>query len=366
MRYDFTSPGGNVASSLLDLMVRQKAEERQAMLDSLHQRDVESQMQDRATNRKIQEENVAISQQARAQAEQAAKISGGLRVAEATPAGTELTPESEAALKDANLGQLIKQGVPTGGAMDASIGEGPVMQTHNTFTGTAKQSHEAEVLAQKQALAEVQAELKRAHDEAMAFAAEGRNKEAQQRLDMAQQRLESMMQIQGLNAQLTQTKIDAAHDKEKSAADAKKAAEGQRGEVARLAQEVMNDPNLSHVLGPLAGVTPSMREGSIALDSKIKRLNSMLSLEGRSALKGSGAISDFEAKMLEAAASTLGNQRVDPGTYVTELKRVSGLGGYAPGAKDEIPGAPPTVPPAGGAVTWERGPDGRPRPVTTR
>ena len=60
--------------------------------------------------------------------------------------------------------------------------------------------------------------------------------------------------------------------------------------------------------------------GSGATQADWNALKSMLSLEGRSQLKGSGAISDFEAKILEQAAT----EGIDP-TRMTEEQFVSRL-----------------------------------------
>lgn len=67
----------------------------------------------------------------------------------------------------------------------------------------------------------------------------------------------------------------------------------------------------SGLLSSLPGVGGFIDAGT---RSQVNQLKNMLSLENRQQLKGSGAISDFEAKMLEKAASTLGTLTTDRGS----------------------------------------------------
>lgn len=53
----FTSPGAAVANTLADILTQKRLESRQAMIDRLNEENIRSQMADRETNRKIQEEN---------------------------------------------------------------------------------------------------------------------------------------------------------------------------------------------------------------------------------------------------------------------------------------------------------------------
>lgn len=76
--------------------------------------------------------------------------------------------------------------------------------------------------------------------------------------------------------------------------------------------------------------------------TQAKQLNAMLSLENRQKLKGSGAISDFEARTLADAASSLG---IDPSTgysslgndaFKAELRRIKGIFANAAGLEASV------------------------------
>jgi hypothetical protein len=58
--------------------------------------------------------------------------------------------------------------------------------------------------------------------------------------------------------------------------------------------------------------------------ANIDQLLGLLSLENRQKLKGSGAISDYESKILQQSASSL-NRSMPEADFVNELKRVGGV-----------------------------------------
>jgi hypothetical protein len=64
--------------------------------------------------------------------------------------------------------------------------------------------------------------------------------------------------------------------------------------------------------------------------NQVNQIKSMLSLENREKLKGSGAISDFEAKMLGQAASSLGTN-ISNADALRELKKIRGAFANAAG-----------------------------------
>lgn len=69
--YNFTSPGASAFDSLQSAMLQQQQLQRQAMLDELNKRNVESEISDREMNRKIQEERIQSERELRsAQAEE--------------------------------------------------------------------------------------------------------------------------------------------------------------------------------------------------------------------------------------------------------------------------------------------------------
>src|SRR5688572_8160891 len=58
-RYNFVSPGGEAVDALTQLLAQRKAEERQAMLDEIMRRNIESQMEDRAASTKLQSDQLS-------------------------------------------------------------------------------------------------------------------------------------------------------------------------------------------------------------------------------------------------------------------------------------------------------------------
>jgi len=69
--------------------------------------------------------------------------------------------------------------------------------------------------------------------------------------------------------------------------------------------------------------------------NQFKQLKAYLSLENRSKLKGSGAISDFEAKSLEQASSAL-DTNLSNESFGRELRKIRGALGNAAGLKSNI------------------------------
>jgi surface antigen len=90
-----------------------------------------------------------------------------------------------------------------------------------------------------------------------------------------------------------------------------------------LVTNLLGDPNLKDITGfggtwagrPLAAITGANRDAV----AKFDQIKNLVSLEGRQQLKGTGQISDFEAKMLADAETSLRRNLSDP-----EAKRVLG------------------------------------------
>lgn len=79
-----------------------------------------------------------------------------------------------------------------------------------------------------------------------------------------------------------------------------------------LIDEILSSPYLGQIFGminPLTYWTPGSNEQLVK--SQVEQLKSNLSLENRTMLKGSGQISDFEAKMLEKASTALNRKLSD-------------------------------------------------------
>lgn len=100
----------------------------------------------------------------------------------------------------------------------------------------------------------------------------------------------------------------------------------EKAELKSLTEELLNTDTGS--------ITGRIREGlwlkdpvSLSKQAKLDRLISMLSLENRKKLKGSGQISDFESKMLEKSVGAL-QQGIGDKELKEELKRIyKNLGG---------------------------------------
>lgn len=88
-----------------------------------------------------------------------------------------------------------------------------------------------------------------------------------------------------------------------------------------LVQSILEDPKLDTVTG-IKGIG-TLLPGSALVKNRIDQLKSLLSLEGREKLKGSGAISDFEARLLSASASALGRNlsNEDMRTVLMDIKK---------------------------------------------
>lgn len=94
------------------------------------------------------------------------------------------------------------------------------------------------------------------------------------------------------------------------------------GAAVTLIDKLLADENLGGIFGvpSLAAFIPGTQ--TQLTKNTYDQLKNTLSLEGRSALKGSGAISDFEFKVLEKAQSALGRNlsNEDAKTVLTDLK----------------------------------------------
>jgi hypothetical protein len=94
-----------------------------------------------------------------------------------------------------------------------------------------------------------------------------------------------------------------------------------RKEIVRLANQLKDSPYLDANVGPISVWTPTVRGESNQFQSDVDRLRNMLSLEARGKLKGQGAVSDFEGKMLSSSQSAL-NRGADEASFKRELERI--------------------------------------------
>lgn len=101
--------------------------------------------------------------------------------------------------------------------------------------------------------------------------------------------------------------------------------------VLSVIDSLLANPAVTQISGPIGQFTGGLLGGQGALAKNYyNQLQGMLSLANRQQLKGSGAISDFEFKVLSQAASSLGRNLSDA-DFVAELQKLKDkLSGNAP------------------------------------
>lgn len=88
-----------------------------------------------------------------------------------------------------------------------------------------------------------------------------------------------------------------------------------------ILNELRNAPGLPKIIGGIEQLRPGWFGKSAQAKNKYQQVKGLLSLEGRQKLKGSGAISDFEARTLEQASSALG-RNLSQEAFIAELDKV--------------------------------------------
>jgi len=124
----------------------------------------------------------------------------------------------------------------------------------------------------------------------------------------------------GLNYALDARRV--AIDEAKAAADAA----GQKDVSSMLGNvQLVNDiiSNAGTISGPIQTGSIPFTSGS-ATANKYNQLKGLLALDKRSALKGSGAISDYESRTLDRSASALG-RNLSEAEFAKELKKIRGV-----------------------------------------
>lgn len=87
----------------------------------------------------------------------------------------------------------------------------------------------------------------------------------------------------------------------------------------QLVDDLLNDPALDKVVGPLEGALPNVSADAVRVQGKIDRLSGQAFIAARQMLKGGGQITDFESKRAEAAYSMLMNTRLKDEDYRAAL-----------------------------------------------
>lgn len=89
--------------------------------------------------------------------------------------------------------------------------------------------------------------------------------------------------------------------------------------ATQLIDDLLNDPALNKVVGPLQGALPNVSADAVRVQAKIDRLSGQAFIAARQMLKGGGQITDFESKRAEAAYSLLMNTRLSDEDYRAAL-----------------------------------------------
>lgn len=116
--------------------------------------------------------------------------------------------------------------------------------------------------------------------------------------------------------------------------DAQKAAASDALNGYSLASDILDSGKINAITGwksPLTvlGVTNQLQV------NQVKQLKGLLSLENRQKMKGQGAVSDFEGKMLSSAASSL-DTNLSNEDFTRELKKVRGVFATAGGMSTPV------------------------------
>ncbi len=145
--------------ALQELMIEQETRQRQKMLDAIEAEDRRSRMEDRKSNRAIQEENAKSLRASREQAADLSKQNIADKFEESTAMGTELDDAGAGILSAAGRGSKIKR-TPVEGSLRVTAGLGAptaenplgldtstapaakIVDGKRLFAGTAKQQEE--------------------------------------------------------------------------------------------------------------------------------------------------------------------------------------------------------------------------------
>jgi hypothetical protein len=262
-KYQFVNPGAAAGDALSQALLQRELQKRQAMLDDLNKKQTEAQIASgQETNRRLGEQ-FDYSRQRDATEDQ-------FRDTQARTAAQERTAAAEA--------------------------------------DRAFKSEQADL--QRQSAAD-QKDQDRELKELLARMSQSGNMETRALANELKRMQITALQDKGETAKTERSKTEAAKTQA-------------RDELFNLAQGLMDDPQLSRSVGVVDSMLPDVRPEAKDFTNRQKRLKALLSLEGRSQLKGTGAISDFESKMLEASATSL-DSATDEGIYKKELQRILGL-----------------------------------------
>jgi hypothetical protein len=344
MAIQFDSPGAAAGRALREVLLQQQIKRQQDFLDGIT---LQSRL--RAEARAEAEARRQAVLDRRADADRTAQIfgpdadltpeaaatlrAGGYQVNEQTtlPARTIAMPTTPADVRAEVDRRKAALGYPTVAAQDLpSTSYSRRQETYaEQLAREQREAAQAEKDEQRR-FRDEQADAERAFrgEQAEANRAATAERSAADRdlkLMIAQMSASNNMETRALGLELKRLQIQAERDKQDAARidreRSEKARAQGRSDVRDLAQGLINDPNLERITGNVGATTPDLRPGSIDARARLTQLVNKLSLEGRNALKGQGAISDFEGRMLAAAVTSI-DPRAGAETVRKHLKAI--------------------------------------------
>ncbi len=137
-------------------------------------------------------------------------------------------------------------------------------------------------------------------------------------------RPETMTPYQQAQLGIEERKLDTTSTQQKQASI------NNASSATALVGDLLLDPALSGVVGPLSSRLPTVFGPSADFEAKVSQLKSLLTLNVLPQLKGSGALSDRDIELLSNAATSL-NTRMSEAGFRKELQNIqqklSGIGG---------------------------------------
>lgn len=133
---------------------------------------------------------------------------------------------------------------------------------------------------------------------------------------------ELKLKIENQKAVLNKRKEDASLAVEQKDRKAVSSAFESSGALSNI-DDLLKDDSYKALFGSFDSRTPNILSDTIALQAKLEQLVSLIGLESREKLKGSGTITDSEVAQLNKSATILGNPGISEQAARKELLKVS-------------------------------------------
>lgn len=333
------------SEALQQALLENEAKRRQAMLDDMKQRELDSQIADRENSRKLQERNVTLAEENAKAIQNLRDFERAKSIVDMAGESESVTPDTEALLDRTGFGGRLKRGVPqlnvAAGVPEALGGDAPtpppLLRGVVTLRPGFQYEQAREAAAERAALAQASREA----------AAEKARQDRAAAADRAQQDRESREAIARISADARRDVASVgASIRGAAAADKKQAAEDDKANKRRAAVSVAQDTmdvlnqlidendQLKPGVGNLFGATTGSRwiPGSRAADAEasldqligksvVGLINEMKS-QSRTGATGFGALSEKELKILQDAANKLNNRWQSNESARRELVRI--------------------------------------------